>query len=102
VVEGLNKLPGMSCITPKGAFYAFPNIQRTGWKAKALATALLEDAGVATVGGPDFGVHGEGYLRLSYANSAENIRRALERMGDFLQESVISHQKSDIRARRLS
>jgi aspartate aminotransferase len=84
VVEGLNKLPGVSCIVPKGAFYAFPNISRTGWKAKALASALLEDAGVATIGGPDFGVHGEGYMRLSYANSAENIARALERMGEFL------------------
>ena len=85
VVEGLNKLPGVSCIVPKGAFYAFPNVSRTGWKAKALASALLEDAGVATIGGPDFGVHGEGYLRLSYANSAENIARALERMGEFLE-----------------
>jgi aspartate/methionine/tyrosine aminotransferase len=85
VVEGLNKLPGVSCIVPKGAFYAFPNISRTGWKAKALASALLEDAGVATIGGPDFGVHGEGYMRLSYANSAENIARALERMGEFLE-----------------
>jgi aspartate/methionine/tyrosine aminotransferase len=85
VVEGLNKLPGVSCIVPKGAFYAFPNISRTGWKAKALASALLEDAGVATIGGPDFGVHGEGYMRLSYANSAENIARALERMGEWLE-----------------
>jgi aspartate aminotransferase len=85
VVDGLNRLPGVSCITPKGAFYAFPNISRTGWKAKALASTLLEEAGVATIGGPDFGVHGEGYLRLSYANSAENIRRALERMGEFLE-----------------
>jgi aspartate aminotransferase len=84
VVEGLNKLPGMSCIKPKGAFYAFPNIHRTGWKAKPLASALLEEAGVAVIGGPDFGVHGEGYLRLSYANSTENIRRAMERMGEFL------------------
>ncbi|HEX2134545.1 MAG TPA: pyridoxal phosphate-dependent aminotransferase [Microvirga sp.] len=84
VVEGLNKLPGVSCITPKGAFYAFPNVGATGWKAKALASALLEEAGVATIGGPDFGVHGEGYIRLSYANSAENIARALERMGEFL------------------
>ena len=84
VVEGLNRLPGVSCITPKGAFYAFPNVSRTGWKAKALASALLEEAGVATIGGPDFGVHGEGYLRLSYANSPENISRALDRMGDFL------------------
>ena len=84
VVEGLNKLPGVSCIVPKGAFYAFPNIAQTGWKAKALAAALLEGAGVATIGGPDFGIHGEGYIRLSYANSAENISRALERMGEFL------------------
>jgi aspartate/methionine/tyrosine aminotransferase len=84
VVEGLNRLPGVSCITPKGAFYAFPNVTQTGWKAKALASALLDDAGVATIGGPDFGIHGEGYIRLSYANSAENIQRALERMGEFL------------------
>jgi len=84
VVEELNKLPGVSCITPKGAFYAFPNISKTGFKAKKLASALLEEAGVATIGGPDFGVHGEGYLRLSYANSAENIRRAIGRMADFL------------------
>jgi len=84
VVEGLNRLPGMSCATPKGAFYAFPNIKRTGWKAKALASALLEDAGVAIIGGPDFGILGEGYVRLSYANSTENILRALDRMGEFL------------------
>jgi aspartate/methionine/tyrosine aminotransferase len=84
VVAGLNKLPGMSCATPKGAFYAFPNIKRTGWKAKPLASALLEDAGVALIGGPDFGILGEGYIRVSYANSTENILRALERMGEFL------------------
>jgi aspartate aminotransferase len=84
VVERLNKLPGISCATPKGAFYAFPNIARTGWKAKALASSLLEDAGVAVVGGPDFGILGEGYLRLSYANSTENIVKALDRMAEFL------------------
>ena len=84
VVKGLNALPGISCIVPKGAFYAFPNVSQTGWKAKKLASALLEDAGVATIGGPDFGVHGEGYIRLSYANSLPNIERALERMGTFL------------------
>ncbi len=84
VVEGLNKLPGVSCATPKGAFYAFPNVKRTGWKAKALATALLDDAGVAIIGGPDFGILGEGYIRVSYANSTENILKALDRMGDFL------------------
>ncbi len=84
VVEGLNKLPGVSCATPKGAFYAFPNIKNTGWKAKALAASLLDDAGVAVIGGPDFGILGEGYLRLSYANSTENILKALDRMSDFL------------------
>ncbi len=91
VVEGLNALPGVSCATPKGAFYAFPNISRTGWSsAKALASALLEEAGVAVIGGPDFGVHGEGYLRLSYANSPENIARALERMGAFLAQRQVA------------
>jgi aspartate/methionine/tyrosine aminotransferase len=84
VVAGLNKLPGVSCATPKGAFYAFPNVKRTGWQAKALANALLDDAGVALIGGPDFGILGEGYVRVSYANSTENILRALERTGEFL------------------
>jgi aspartate aminotransferase len=84
VVEGLNKLPGVSCATPKGAFYAFPNIKKTGWQAKALASSLLDEAGVAIIGGPDFGILGEGYVRLSYANSTENILKALARMGEFL------------------
>ena len=84
VVEGLNKLTGVSCIMPKGAFYAFPNVKQTGWKAKPLANALLDETGVALIGGPDFGILGEGYLRLSYANSAENILRALERVDGFL------------------
>ena len=86
IVDGLNALPGVGAATPGGAFYAFPNIVRTGWKAKALASALLEEAGVATIGGPDFGIHGEGFLRFSYANSAENIGRALERVGQFLEQ----------------
>ncbi len=84
VTDLLNDLPGVSCITPKGAFYAFPNVRETGRKAKALASDLLEKTGVATIGGPDFGVLGEGYIRLSYANSQDNIRRALDRMGDYL------------------
>lgn len=86
VVEGLNKLPNVSAATPKGAFYAFPNISKTGWRAKPLASALLEEAGVATIGGPDFGVYGEGFIRLSYANSTENILRALERIETFLND----------------
>ncbi|UXN59292.1 pyridoxal phosphate-dependent aminotransferase [Phyllobacterium zundukense] len=84
VVDGLNSLPGISCATPKGAFYAFPNVKETGWPAKQLASALLDEAGVALIGGPDFGILGEGYIRLSYANSEENILRAIERMEKFL------------------
>ena len=84
VVEGLNRLPGVRAAVPKGAFYAFPNIAATGWKAEPLASALLDEAGVATIGGPDFGVFGEGFIRVSYANSTLNIQRALERIGDFL------------------
>jgi aspartate aminotransferase len=80
VVEGLNAIDGISCITPKGAFYAFPNIKETGRPAKKLASQLLEEAGVALIAGPDFGTLGEGYIRLSYANSEENILRALERL----------------------
>ena len=86
-VERMNAIDGVTCVTPKGAFYAFPNIKATGWKAKQLASRLLENAGVAVIGGPDFGILGEGYLRLSYANSAENIERAIERIGEFLSEN---------------
>lgn len=84
VTELLNTLPGVTCVTPKGAFYAFPNVSKTGWPAKKLANALLEEAGVALIGGPDFGVNGEGYIRVSYANSEENIRNAITRLGNFL------------------
>ena len=83
-VAALNEIPGVSCIAPKGAFYAFPNITQTGWQAKPLASALLEDAGVATIGGPDFGELGEGYLRISYANSTTNIIEAMDRIRAFL------------------
>lgn len=86
IVDGLNALSGISCRTPLGAFYAFPNIKDTGWKAKELASALLEQTGVATIGGPDFGILGEGYIRLSYANSTENIISALDRIGTFLDQ----------------
>jgi aspartate aminotransferase len=84
VTELLNTLPGVSCVTPKGAFYAFPNVSRTKWPAKKLANALLDEAGVALIGGPDFGVNGEGYIRVSYANSEENIRTAVTQIGNFL------------------
>ncbi|WP_321500740.1 pyridoxal phosphate-dependent aminotransferase [Breoghania sp.] len=84
VVDGLNAIEGISCILPKGAFYAFPNIKATGWQAKKLASVLLEEAGVALIGGPDFGTLGEGYVRVSYANSRENISQALARIEAFL------------------
>lgn len=84
VVEGLNALPNVSAVVPKGAFYAFPNISATGIGAKELASDLLEKAGVAVIGGPDFGILGEGYIRLSYANSVDNIKAALDRMNGFL------------------
>jgi aspartate aminotransferase len=84
VVEELNTLPGVSCVEPGGAFYAFPNISRTGLKAKEFERRLLEEAGVATVAGTSFGSYGEGYLRLSYANSTENIREAIRRMDGWL------------------
>jgi aspartate/methionine/tyrosine aminotransferase len=87
VVDLLNGIPGVSCITPKGAFYAFPNITGTGRAAKQLASDLLEGPGVATIGGPDFGTLGEGYIRLSYANSQDNIREALARIRTYLMET---------------
>jgi aspartate/methionine/tyrosine aminotransferase len=80
VVPGLNALPGVSCVTPRGAFYAFPNISGTGLGAGELAERLLLDAGVAVLSGTAFGEYGEGYLRLSYANSLEQIEEALSLM----------------------
>ncbi|WP_417408252.1 pyridoxal phosphate-dependent aminotransferase [Hoeflea sp.] len=87
VTDLLNDLPGVSCVLPKGAFYAFPNISETGWKAKKLASALLEEAGVALIGGPDFGILGEGYIRVSCANSDDNIKAAILRVGEFLADA---------------
>ena len=83
--SALNGIPGVSCVEPAGAFYAFPNISGTGVPAKTLEVELLEDAGVATIAGTSFGRFGEGYLRLSYANSLENIRLALDRIRHHLE-----------------
>ena len=88
VVDGLNALDGVSCAVPKGAFYAFPNISKTGLNSKYLASRLLEESGIATIGGPDFGILGEGYIRLSYANSVENIEMALARFRAFLDKQI--------------
>jgi aspartate/methionine/tyrosine aminotransferase len=80
IVDGLNHIPGFRCARPAGAFYVFPNVEGTGIASKALSDLILEKAGVAVLDGDCFGRYGEGYLRLSYANSVENIRRALERI----------------------
>jgi aspartate aminotransferase len=82
VVSGLNGIPGISCRWPAGAFYAFPNVGGLGLSSAGLADKLLVDHGVATLAGSSFGVAGEGYLRLSYANSRENLREALRRIGE--------------------
>jgi aspartate aminotransferase len=80
VVEGLNRLPGVSCRSPRGAFYAFPNVKALKRPSAEVAELLLNEAGVAVLGGSAFGEYGEGYLRLSYANSEANLKKALERM----------------------
>jgi len=84
IVDGLNAIDGISCVMPRGAFYAFPNITGTGYSAKQLEEALLNEAGVATIAGTSFGRYGEGYLRLSYAASADDISEALDRIRSFV------------------
>jgi len=80
IVDGLNAIPGISCFRPKGAFYVFPNVKKLRMNCQQLADYLLNEAGVATLAGTGFGKYGEGYIRLSYATSQENIRKALERI----------------------
>lgn len=80
IVDGLNSIDGVSCLRPKGAFYVFPNITGTGVSSKELADRILNEAGVACLSGTCFGAFGEGYLRFSYANSLENIEKALDRI----------------------
>jgi aspartate/methionine/tyrosine aminotransferase len=84
IVDGLNDLPGITCLKPQGAFYAFPNVTALGRSEKEIADALLDEAGVATLAGTSFGKYGEGYLRLSYATSLENIEKALDRIREWL------------------
>jgi aspartate/methionine/tyrosine aminotransferase len=83
MIAGLNAIPGIRCQVPEGAFYAFPNVSFFGIPSKELAMRILDEAGVALLSGTDFGPYGEGYLRLCYANSMENIERALERLNAF-------------------
>ena len=87
-MAGLNKIKGFSCRLPKGAFYAFPNITKTGWNSKKLADALLEQAGVAALSGTSFGGFGEGYLRFSVANSLENLNKALDRVDQWTKKNL--------------
>jgi aspartate aminotransferase len=87
-VAGLNKIKGFSCRLPKGAFYVFPNVTKTGWKSKKLADALLEQAGVACLSGTAFGDYGEGYLRFSVANSLENLNKALARVDEWTKKNL--------------
>jgi aspartate/methionine/tyrosine aminotransferase len=84
IVAGLNSLPGVSCLSPHGAFYVFPNITGTGLDCRTMAQRCLDEAGVAVLSGTAFGEYGEGYLRLSYANSVENIELAISRIGEML------------------
>lgn len=85
VVEGLNQLPGVRCRVPQGAFYAFPNVEGTGLDEHELARGLLEEAGVAALAGTAFGEGGRGFIRLAYTQAEADLRRGLERMGDYLE-----------------
>ncbi len=80
LVDGLNRIPGISCHRPSGAFYVFPDITATGWSDRELQTALLDEMGVATLAGSSFGAHGAGHVRLSYANSVANLQSAIDRI----------------------
>jgi aspartate/methionine/tyrosine aminotransferase len=88
IVEGLNRIPGFSCRQPHGAFYVFPNTRQTGKPSRALADALLTEAGVACLWGTAFGDWGEGYLRFSFANSVENIQKALARIESWTKKNL--------------
>ncbi len=87
IVNMTNNIPGFSCIMPEGAFYTMPNIKKTGLSSKEMETLLLEKLYVASVAGTSFGSYGEGYIRFSYANSKENIKKALNRIHDYAIEN---------------
>ena len=84
ITDGLRSIPGINCPEPEGAFYAFPSIKETGLSSSVFEERALSEAGVALLSGSAFGAYGEGYVRLSYANSQENIRKALDRLGEFV------------------
>jgi aspartate aminotransferase len=86
--ERINQVKGFSCRVPKGAFYMFPNITKTGWPSKKLADAILDEAGVAALSGTAFGAYGEGYLRFSIANSMDNLKKALDRVDEWTKKRL--------------
>ena len=89
IVKALNEIPGISCLSPKGAFYAFPNIKATGMSSKEFADRLLLEGNVASLAGTDFGSYGEGYLRLSFANSMENLEKAIDYIDKFIRRNKL-------------
>jgi aspartate/methionine/tyrosine aminotransferase len=91
VVDGLNAIPGVSCLRPEGAFYVFPNIAATGLSGSELADRLLHEAGVCVLAGSAFGSHGRDHIRISYANSRQNLSRALERIAEIVSPLVAAH-----------
>ncbi len=91
MVEALNKIPGIQCLKPQGAFYVFPNIRNTGMTSEEFSDMMLQQAGVAVCPGNYFGEHGEGHVRLCYANSAKNIKQGLERI-----EQCLTMQKKKV------
>ena len=88
IVNGLNQIPGIRCAMPNGAFYVLPNIEGTGMSSRDFADRLLQEAGVASLAGESFGEYGKGYVRFSFANSTENIEKALERIGKFVAKNT--------------
>lgn len=86
VVEGMNQIPGFTCTKPDGAFYVFPNITGTGWDSRKMADYILNEAGVACISGTSFGKYGEGFVRFSYANSMENLQKALMRIKEAVEK----------------
>ncbi len=98
IIPALNALPGVRCVNPGGAFYAFPNITGTGLTSRTMQTRLLEEAGVATLSGTSFGAFGEGYLRLSYAASLEMLAEAVRRIGGFLERAGVEGRRKAAKA----
>ena len=88
IVNGLNEIPGIRCAMPKGAFYAFPNVEDTGMTSQQFADLALEEAGVACLSGESFGKYGKGFVRFSFANSTENLEEALERLDRFVKSRI--------------